>query len=199
MTAGFATLQRAENALIPALIDAAGVDWILELAPAASPSPALNVPRHRVLISDDQWIWPFQAETGELPLADESVPALLMRHVFWQADSADVFEDALRCLRPGGLLVSVSANPWHRGSWNELGWRALRLPAWPQFVVQHARHSLMLQVPSREHWRSVVPGLSPVLLIAARKPPRAAAIRRLEPRRRFAASAGTAPSTCRAA
>lgn len=200
MSAGFAALQHAENALIPELLRGAGVDWLVEFAPAASPSPAIDVPRHRVLLGPDGWVWPFRGEGGTLPFADESLPAVLVRHLFWDAGAIGRFEEALRVLQPGGLVVSVTANPWHRASWRELGRGALRLPAWPRFVFLHARHELQLHIPRRQHWTGVVPGLSPVLVVVGRKPPRAATVRRLRLRREFAPSVQASPGTsCRAA
>ena len=52
MIAGFARLQNLESELVPQVLRSAGVDWVLELAPAASPSPRADVPRHRMLFSD---------------------------------------------------------------------------------------------------------------------------------------------------
>lgn len=203
MTAGFASLQQAENAVVPGVLRSAGVDWLVELAPAASPSPAIDVPRHRMLLDDNGWIWPFRASGESLPFGDEQLPALLLRHLFWDDDAEPRFAEAMRVLKPGGLVVSVSANPWHRASWKELGREALKLPAWPRLLVRHARHDLQLQIPRRQYLASVLPGLSPLLLVVGRKPPRAATVRRLDFGRRFGAAGsavGTAAGTnCRAA
>ncbi len=203
MSAGFASLQQAENALVPSVLNSAGVDWVLELSPASSPSPAVDVPRHRMLLDASGWIWPVKTAGSTMPFADESVPAVLVRHLFWDGDARARFDQILRVLAPGGLVVSVSANPWHRASWRELGRDALKLPVWPRFVYQHACHELELQIPRRRHWASLLPGVSPLLLVVGRKPPRAATIRRLEFRRGFA-GAGTAMgaaqgTSCRAA
>ncbi|NKI33675.1 class I SAM-dependent methyltransferase [Wenzhouxiangella sp. XN79A] len=200
MSVGFASLQHAENAVIPELLRGAGVDWLVEFAPASSPSPAIDVPRHRVLHDSSGWIWPFRADGHTLPFADESLPAVLVRHLFWDDLALERFAEALRVLAPGGLIVSVTANPWHRGSWRELGRDTFRLPAWPRFLYLHARHDLLLQIPTRRYWTSVLPGLSPLLLVVGRKPPRAATVRRLDLRRGFASAARAAPTTtCRAA
>ena len=181
MLAGFAHLQPAENACVPVLVDSAGVDWLLELAPVGSPSPALKAPRHRMLLDGNgQWCFPCRAPASQLPLDDESLPAVLMRHLFQPGVPADLLEEVLRCLKPGGLLVSVSANPWHRASWRELGRNTLQLPAWPKLLLRHARYNLQLQIPRRRQWRGLLPGLSPVLVVVARKPPRAAPVRKLE-------------------
>lgn len=203
MTAGFASLQHAENAVVPAVLRSAGVDWLVELAPAASPSPAVDVPRHRMLLDDTGWIWPCRASGDTLPFGDEQLPALLLRHLFWDRDADRRFGEAMRVLKPGGLVVSVSANPWHRASWRELGRDALKLPAWPLLLYRHARHDLQLQIPRRQYLASVLPGLSPLLLVVGRKPPRAATVRRLDFGRRFGAAGspvGSAAGTsCRAA
>ncbi|MDT8409550.1 MAG: hypothetical protein RQ741_08125 [Wenzhouxiangellaceae bacterium] len=200
MTAGFARLQKSENELIPRLVAEAGADWMLELAPAASPSPTLDVPRHRMLHNGEGWIWPCRLETGLLPFADGDLPGILLRHLFWLESSDALLDEAMRCLKPGGLLVSVSANPWHRISWQELGRDAFQLPAWPRFLMLHARHRLMMQIPARQHWSGVVPGVSPILVVVARKPPRAISVRKLKFRRRpMTGRAASAGSSCRAA
>jgi SAM-dependent methyltransferase len=200
MTAGFASLQQAENAVIPELLRGMGVDWVVELAPASSPSPAIDVPRHRILHDASGWIWPFRGAGCSLPFADEALPAVLLRHLFWDDQAEHRFEEALRVLAPGGLIVSATANPWHRNSWRELGRDSLRLPAWPRFLFLHARHDLILQIPKRQYWTGAVPGFSPLLLVVGRKPPRAATIRRLEARRRFVPMPEPLVSTtCRAA
>lgn len=200
MSVGFASLQQAENAVIPELLRGAGVQWLVEFAPAVSPSPAIDVPRHRVLHDASGWIWPFRGEGDTLPFADESLPAILVRHLFWDERAQGRFEEALRALAPGGLVVSVTANPWHRNSWRELGRDSFRLPAWPRFLYLHARHDLMLQIPRRQYWTSALPGVSPLLLVVGRKPPRSATVRRLDLRRRFSPVVEPAASTtCRAA
>jgi SAM-dependent methyltransferase len=155
--AGFAELQAAENALVPQVLSEAGVDWVLECAPAAGVSPLIRVPRHRILRSGSEWVWPCRVPADRLPFADESLPALLIRHLFWLDEGESLLIDALRCLQPGGLLVSVSANPWHRASWRELGRDALRLPAWPRFLMQHARQPLQLAVPGSGWLRAIEP------------------------------------------
>lgn len=193
--AGFAELQSAENAVVPALLSEAGVDWVLECAPAAGVSPLLKVPRHRMLRAGDYWVWPCRAPAARLPFADESLPAVLIRHLFWLPESEALLSEVMRCLQPGGLLVSVSANPWHRSSWRELGGNALRLPAWPAFLMQHVRHSLQISVPGRGWLRAI----SPVLLIAGRKPPRAATVTRLRLRDRMATAPRVLATSCRAA
>lgn len=192
-------MQNVENALVPALVDDAGVDWMLECAPASSPSPALAVPRHRMLQDRDRWVWPCRLEAGLLPFADDSLPGVLLRHLFWLPSGPALLDEAVRCLKPGGLLVSVSANPWHRRSWHELGREALQLPAWPRFLVQHVRHHLIMQLPARERWLGFVPGITPLLVLVARKPPRPARVRRLKLEREAAPGPYSVASNCRAA
>lgn len=196
MSAGFARLQNAENALVPEVLAGAGVDWVLECAPAAGPSPRHGVPRHRMLLAGAEWIWPCRLPADHLPFADETLPAVMIRHLFWLPQGPALLEESIRCLKPGGLLLSVSANPWHRGSWRELGRDALHLPAWPRFLMQHSRHRLQLQIPARERWRGFV---SPLLLIVARKPPRAAPVTRLRYPARVQPMTGALTSSCRAA
>lgn len=199
MIAGFARLQNAENELVPRLIADAGVDWLVECAPAASPSPAIRVPRHRMLLDGGQWVWPCRLPADLLPFACDSLPAIVLRHLFWMESGNSLLAEAIRCLKPGGLLVSVSANPWHRYSWRELGKNTLHLPAWPKFLMQHARHQLLLQYPARQQWRGFIPGVLPLLVVVARKPPRAAPVERLRLRRTVAASGRAVPTSCRAA
>lgn len=198
MPAGFARLQSAENVLIPALVADAGIARLVELAPLASPSPAVRVPRERVLFHEGQWRYPFRAEALSLPFADGALPAILLRHLFQPGIPSGLLEEVLRCLKPGGLLISVSANPWHPAAWRELGPAALRLPAWPRLLLGHARHDLQLHIP-RPHWRGLLPGLAPVLVVAGRKPPRPIDVRPVRFARRMPDAGTAVPSQCRAA
>ncbi|MEM7054131.1 MAG: hypothetical protein AAF446_06235 [Pseudomonadota bacterium] len=199
MPAGFAGLQGAENALVPGLIESSGVDWLVEMAPLISPSPAIAVSRHRMLFDNSGWVWPFRAPTAELPFMDEALPAILLRHVFQPSVDVSLFDEALRCLIPGGLLISVSANPWHRAAWRELGRAALQLPAWPQLLVRYSQHDLQLQSVGRQRWRGLIPGLSPILVVMARKPSRAAPVTRLRIGYPQVSSAPMPATQCRAA
>lgn len=199
MIAGFARLQNAENAMVPQLISDAGVDWLVECAPAASPSPAIRVPRHRMLQDAGEWVWPCRLPADLLPFASDSLPAIVLRHLFWLDSGASLLTESIRCLKPGGLLMSISANPWHRCSWQELGRDTLQLPAWPRFLMQHARHHLLLQYPARQQWRGFIPGVAPLLVVVARKPPRAAPVERLGVRRAVSSHGRALPTSCRAA
>lgn len=199
MIAGFARLQRAENEVVPRLIRDAGVDWMVECAPTASPSPVIDAPRHRMLLDASEWVWPCRAPAGMLPFGDEALPAILLRHLFWLQSGPALLEESVRCLKPGGLLVSISANPWHRFSWQELGREAFRLPAWPRFLMQHARHQLLLQYPARQQWQGFVPGVTPLLVVVARKPPRAASVQKLRLQRATGGGPRAVPTSCRAA
>lgn len=199
MIAGFARLQNTENDLVPRLVRDAGVDWIVECAPTESPSSAIGVPRHRMLLDGREWVWPCRLPAGLLPFADDALPAILLRHLFWLESGPALLEESVRCLKPGGLLVSISANPWHRCSWRELGTDALRLPAWPGFLMQHARHQLWLQSPPGRSWQGLIPGVAPLLVVIARKPPRAAPVRKLQFRRAARAVPRAMPTSCRAA
>lgn len=199
MLAGFASLQPVENAVLPSCLSGAGVDWILELAPAVSPSPGLELPRHRLLLATEGWVYPFRAPCKELPLADDSIPALMLRHLFQPGVPAGMLDEALRCLMPGGLLVTVSANPWHPAAWHELGRGALRLPPWPWLQLAHARRQLRMEKPARGDRGGSISGLNPLLVVVARKPPRPAQVRRLKFRRPALAGRNAAVSQCEAA
>ncbi|TVQ28767.1 MAG: hypothetical protein EA370_16105 [Wenzhouxiangella sp.] len=197
--AGFTSLQSAENALVPAALGDPLPEWLLEIAPVTAPSPALDVDRSRLLFDRDAACWPFRCRLDELPLDDDAVPAVLLRHVWQPGLSVDPLDEVLRVLKPGGLLVSVSANPWHRRAWQELGRSALRLPSWPHFQVLHARHSLSLSVPSAGRWRGLVPGLTSVLVLVAHKPRRPARVEPIKFRRPQLATGSAQVSLCRAA
>ena len=199
MPAGFAGLQSVENTLIPGLIESAGVDWLVEMAPLTSPSPALPIRRYRVLLDEAGWAWPFRALTAQLPFLDEALPAVLLRHVFQRSIDVQLFDEVLRCIRPGGLLITVSANPWHRAAWKELGRSALHLPAWPQLLLRHGQHDLDIQLAGHQSWRGLVPGLSPILVVVARKPPRATPVTRLKFDYMRGTEAAVPASQCRAA
>lgn len=199
MLAGFASLQPAENAVLPSCLADAGVDWLVEMAPALSPSPSIGVPRHRLLLGPDGWIYPFRAPGCELPLADDSVPALMLRHLFQPGVPNGLFDEALRCLMPGGLLVTVTANPWHPAAWRELGRGALRLPPWPWLQLAHIRRHLRVEKPVRRARSRFISGPGPMLVIVARKPPRPAVVRRLKYPRPSLAGRNAALSQYRAA
>ncbi len=196
---GFAALQTAENALIPELLESAGVDWLVEMAPLTSPSPALDIIRHRMMMDTAGWVWPFQSSADELPFRNDEFPAILIRHLFQPSIPSSVFDEALRCLMPGGLLISVSANPWHRAAWKAIGRSALQLPAWPQLVYRCNQHDLEVQLAGHQSWRGLIPGLSPILVLVARKPPRSASVSKLK-FSDFRGHAGLAQAShCRAA
>jgi len=195
----FAALQSVENRLVPAAFDGLKPDWLLEIAPATSPSPSLAFDRCRLLFNDDGYCWPFRSHLDELPLDSESVPAVLLRHLWQPGLTADPLPEVLRILKPGGSLVSVSANPWHAGAWRELGRSAMWLPSWPHFQLLHARLRLDLSVPPRVRWQGLVPGLTAVLVLVARKPARPARIRPLVFRRPTVMPPSGAVSQCRAA
>ncbi|GAB4171103.1 MAG: hypothetical protein Kow0020_05630 [Wenzhouxiangellaceae bacterium] len=169
MVAGIAGLQAVENRLLPPLLMHSGVAWLLECAPVSAVSPAISLPRHRLLFEDDLWVWPFRAQFDRLPLATAALPALLIRHLFWTGSRFEMLDELVRVLKPGGLLVSVSLNPWHRAAWRIARDRRGRLPAWPVFLWLHRRLGLMV-LPGLPAWRQCI---SPLLVIVARKPPQA--------------------------
>lgn len=197
--AGFANLQSAENRLVAAALADARPDWLLELAPVSGPSPAVSLQRERLLFDDQEICWPFRARLDEWPLDNDSVPAALLRHVWQPGVAADPLAEVLRVLKPGGWLISVSANPWHHRAWRELGKSCLRLPSWPHFQLLHARHELELSIPAANQWRGIVPGLTPVLVLMARKPSRPARVEPLRFRRPQLATGSAPVSLCRAA
>ena len=195
----FVALQSAESRLIGALAGELAADWLLEIAPATSPSPTVPLRRSRLLVNEEGCCWPFRGELSALPLDSESVPALLLRHVWQPGMGADPLSEALRVLKPGGWIVSVSANPWHPAAWRELGRGARWLPSWPHFQFLHARRQLDLGVPARAFWRGLVPGLSPVLVLLARKPQRPARVLPMKFRQPRFAPGSAAVAQCRAA
>ena len=199
MIAGFSSLQTAENRLVPIALGDRSPDWLLEVAPVSSPSPAVGVERVRMLFDAQGLTWPLRANLDEWPLDNDSVPAVLVRHAWQPGVAADPLPELLRVLKPGGLLISVSANPWHRKAWQELGKGAFMLPSWPHFQLLHARHSLELSVPARELWRGLVPGLSPALVLISRKPSRPARVTPIQARQPRLAAASATASLCRAA
>lgn len=199
MPAGFSGLQALEARLVEAGFATPRPNWVLEVAPTASASPQLELRRSRVLVDAEFCRWPFQAEFGSWPLDDDSVPAVLLRHLWQPAIRGELLSEAARVLRPGGTMVSVSANPWHRLAWRELGRSALRLPSWPQFQWMHARCDLQLSISANLQVRGLVPGLVPVLVVVARKPAEPARIEPLRFRQPRMVGESAVPSQCRAA
>lgn len=199
MPAGFSGLQALEARLVKAGFAHPRPDWILEVAPTASASPQTELNKSRVLVDADSCCWPFRAELECWPLDDDSVPGLLLRHVWQPAIRGNLLIEATRVLKPGGVLVSVSANPWHRLAWQELGRSALRLPSWPQFQWMHARCNLHLSIAANVQVRGLVPGLFPVLVVVARKPAEPARIEPVRFRQPQFGGGSAVPSQCRAA
>ncbi|MEN1727192.1 MAG: hypothetical protein AAGJ52_02015 [Pseudomonadota bacterium] len=197
--AGFSQLQALENRLVVPLVDEVNPTWVLELAPMASSSPAVTATRERILVGSEGVQWPFTSSMDALPLDDDSVPLVLLRHLWQPGVLADPLIEAARVLKPGGVLISVTANPWHRKAWQSLGRDALWLPSWPRWQVMHAHSHLELCRRGSSHWKALVPGLSPVLILMARKPHRPAQIRQLKFARPPLRVAAAAASQCRAA
>lgn len=201
MLSDFARFQPAENRLVPPSLQNAGVAWILELAPSSSPSPAMAIPRIRCLMGSEGLGWPVKALAGQLPFADESLPAVLVRHLNQPGCPAGLYREIARCLMPGGLLVSVSANPWHPAAWRTVGRQAVRLPGAIRLQVLHMRLGLRPQPTGARVWRQMLPMGSRLVLVSSRKPPRPGTVRRVQFRQPASGSAATAAvsSWCRAA
>ncbi len=200
MLPGFPGLQRIENRIVPETVREAGAAWILEISPMASPSPALDLPRLRCLVNADGIGWPVQAHFDALPFADESLPAVLVRHLHQSAFSTPLYEEIRRCLIPGGLLISVSASPWHPATWRVLGFRAARLPGPVRLQTLHLRMGLKPMQVGFESLSQLIPLASRLVLVASRKPPRPGSVHRLRFQRQPPRGAAAAiNSWCRAA
>jgi len=199
MPSGFSGLQAVETRLVEAGFGQPRPNWILEVAPTPSASPKIDLRRSRVLVEADACCWPFRAELQSWPLDDDSVPGMLLRHLWQPAIRGDLLQEATRVLKPGGVLVSVSANPWHYLAWRELGRAALSLPSWPQFQWMHVRCDLQLSISANVQVRGLVPGLVPVLVVVARKPAEPARIEPIRFRQPQIAGGSPVPSQCRAA
>ena len=197
--AGFAQLQTVENRLVAPLVDDINPTWVLEIAPVTSSSPALGCERERLLADAGGISWPFSAAIDALPLDADSVPLVLVRHLWQPGFDADPLADIVRVLKPGGTLISVTANPWHRKSWQVLGRDALWLPSWPRWQLLHARGELESCMKSSLRWKSLVPGVSPVLILVAQKPRRPATVKRVQFGRPVFGGAAAAVSQYRAA
>ncbi|QOC21560.1 hypothetical protein IC757_10955 [Wenzhouxiangella sp. AB-CW3] len=199
MPAGFARLQRLEAPLVAAALEGVHASWVLEVAPTASASPEFPARRCRVLVDGARCRWPFMAPLDQWPLESRSAPAVLLRHVWQPAFEIDPLDEALRVLRPGGVLISVTANPWHPLAWREIGRDALRLPSWPHFQIMHARRGCRLATPAASQFRGFVPGLSAVLVLVARKPAEPARIQPMRFSQPRMTTGGVSATQCRAA
>lgn len=205
MPADFSNLQAVEARLLSQLttpIQALNrVEWFVEVAPVTSPSPSLNVTakRHRVLFDHAGLVWPFRASTDALPFDTGSVPALLVRHAWQPHQQFFPVDQWARVLKPGGVLVSVSANPWHPSVWRVMGKQSWRLPSWPHFLLAHSHPDIQLEINPLAQWWGVVPKLSPLLVLVGQKRCEIAPIR---PERRSRLALKQAPAVmaqCRAA
>lgn len=194
MLRGFSGLQNQETRAVGPLVAEAGIDWLLEMAPLASPSPKLTVPRLRMLLAADGWRWPVRAQTCPLPFPDESLPAVMLRYLIRPAVDGDLLEDVHRCLVPGGALILVAANPYHPRCWRQGGPGVIRMPGRVRLLGRLARLG----------FRPVVSppplSVSPVWALAARKEGGAARVRQVRfERTRRPPGRVLAGSTCRAA
>jgi len=178
--AGFAQLQTFENRLVGPMVDEINPTWVLELAPMASSSPALSTQRERLLVDRSGISWPFSSQIDSLPLDSESVPLVLLRHLWQPGVETNPLTDIARVLKPGGTLISVTANPWHRTAWQVLGRQALWLPSWPRWQILHAQGPLEICGKRSIQWKAMVPGLSPILILVAQKPRRPAQVKHVK-------------------
>lgn len=194
MLSGFSGLQVQETRVASPAVAEAGIDWLLELAPLNSPSPALSVPRLRLLLDERGWRWPVCAEVCPLPFADDSLPAVMMRYLVRPGVDATLLDEVHRCLVPGGALVLVAANPFHPRCWREAGREVLRLPGRWRLVMR------LRQLGFEPAAATPVVGLSPVWVMCVRKAGGAGRVQRVRfEHRRSPVRSLAAGSTCRAA
>lgn len=203
--ANFALLQAAESRLLQAAlatVTSPHEGWI-EFSPVNLPSPALAQRRERILFDAGACCWPFGAKLDQLPLADECVGGILLRHLWQPAMSSSrqlaVMTEVMRVLRPGGVCVSISASPFHRRSWQVLGLQGWRLPTWLGLQRKHQRVGLSLTWPSAGGWSQWLPAASPLIIVVARKPARPVPLSQRRRIRQPAMTATTLASQCRAA
>jgi len=199
------SLQSAESTLLAglsAVTDALSqIDWLVECAPVTSPSPRLVTPavRERMLFDAKGVTWPFVAAFDALPIDDDTLPAVLIRHAWQPAMAAMSLAEWVRVLKPGGSLIALSANPWHPLVWRLLGCEAFRWPSWPHFVWAHSHPELKLKLNPFHRGARRWPGLSPVLVLVAQKQRRAAPVRPFKRRAVAVQPARALLTQCRAA
>lgn len=175
MPADFSSLQATEGRILSELTSLTEalnrVEWFVEVAPVMGASPKLDVKatRHRVLFDHTGLVWPCQAVPDALPFDTNSVPAVLLRHAWTPEQAQFPMGQWARVIKPGGLLVSVSANPWHPSVWKIMGKRSWRLPSWPHFLSIHAHPDIQLEMHPLTQWRGGLPKLSPVLVLVGQK------------------------------
>lgn len=172
----------------------AEIDWLVEMAPLSSPSPALSTPRLRMLLDASGWRWPVRADVCPLPFCNDTLPAVMLRYLVRPGVDDELLTEIHRCLVPGGALILVSANPWHPRCWREAGRTSLRMPGRLRLLARLRRLGYL---PAT---MSPVGALSPVWALAVRKAGGARPVRRVrfESRRMPGRTIATG-STCRAA
>jgi len=190
-------LEELENRLLEPLLQRRRADWLLEIAPSdlasARPGPAAR----RLEVRDGCIVRPFQARLDELPLDSDSVPVILLRHLWRPGDKIDPLVDVVRVLRPGGLLLSVSLDPWHLRAWRCHRLNTVCLPGRWRLRRQHRRHGLNVEdalASSGSRWLA-----APVLVLVARKHVSAGRVLRLRFGGRRIARSPALPTQCRAA
>ena len=201
----FSSLQPVESALLanmPAISEAlARVDGLVECAPVTSPSPKLSdsIKRERVLFTRDKVVWPFEAAMDALPINSDSVPAVMIRHA-WQPGMASFsMTEWVRVLKPGGIWVALSANPWHPAVWSLLGRQTWRLPSWPHFLWGNSHPDLKWDLNPFRIGQRRWPTLSPVLAVVGRKRNRVAPLPSTRTRSIAVEQAPAMLTQCRAA
>lgn len=205
MPADFSSLQAIEGNLLSELASPKEVlnrvGWFLEVAPVMGASPKLDVAaaRHRVLFDHAGLVWPCQAAPGALPFDANSVPAVLLRHAWEPEQMQFPVGQWARVLKPGGLLISVSANPWHPTIWKIMGKRSWRLPSWPHFLSAHAHPDIQLEMHLLTRWRGGLPKLSPLLVLVGQKRSEIASIHSKRSSRLTVKHAPAVLAQCRAA
>ena len=203
--ANFALLQAAESRLLQAALATVSPPyegWV-EFSPVNLPSPALSQRRERILFDAGACCWPFEAKLDQLPLADECVGGVLLRHL-WQpampfSRQQVVMTEVMRVLKPGGMCISISASPFHRRSWQVLGHQGWRLPTWLGLQRKHQYVGLNPTWPSAGGWSQWLPGASPLIIVVARKAARPVPLTQRRQMRQPTMTATTLASQCRAA
>lgn len=175
MPADFSSLQEVEGRILSELASLTQAlnraEWFVEVSPVMGASPKLEVKakRHRILFDHSGLIWPCHAAPDALPFDANSVPAVLVRHAWGPEQMRFPLSQWARVLKPGGFLISVSANPWHPSVWKIMGKYSWRLPSWPHFLSIHAHPEIQLKVHPLTRWRGGLPKLSPLLVIVGQK------------------------------
>jgi hypothetical protein len=154
-TAGQALLGAEVGAVERMLAGCPALPWLwIGVRAAPLPSTGRGLVLHR---RDDGFGGPIRCRLP-LPLASESLGAVLLQHALDDAGKADeLLDECARVLTPGGALWLAALNPWtpYRARWAGAGLRARDPASWQSTLRRAGFSRVAISVQwLGPHWRT---------------------------------------------